>query len=96
MTNLTVRLITDAATALQLFSIYHINDISCKIEECLLYTSEILSVWILVIVTLERFLAIKFPHAAKHYMTPMFALSACLILLVVSLDICCYTMQSLM
>ena len=82
MTYLTLSLVTDAATALRLFSIYHLNDASCKLVEWLLYTSGLLSVWLLVMITLERLLAIKYPFTARHKMTPMFAFVTCITLLV--------------
>ena len=84
MTNLTVSLLADAATAFRLFYIYHLNNVSCKFVEWFLYTSGLLSVWLLVMITIERFVAIKYPFTAKQYMTPKFALVSCLVLLTVS------------
>lgn len=80
MTNLVVSLVADAATAFRLFHIASQNNVSCKIVEWLLYTSGLLSVWLLVSITLERLIAIKFPFTAKRRMTPQFAFVACITL----------------
>lgn len=84
MTNLVVSLLADAATAFKLFNIIHLNDTSCKIIEWILYTSGLLSVWLLVMITIERLLAIKYPFTAKQKMTPKFAFIACISLFTIS------------
>lgn len=83
-TNLVVSLIADAATAFRLFNLYNQNDVTCKVTEWVLYTSGLLSVWLLVMITIERLIAIRFPFKVRRKMTQKFAVCACVILLTAS------------
>jgi hypothetical protein len=61
-------------------SILHISTFSCKIFSVVLYTTMDFSVWMVVIMTIERFIAVTFPLRSMYFCTVKKAKVATLIL----------------
>ncbi|CAG5131822.1 unnamed protein product [Candidula unifasciata] len=66
----------------------HISEVSCKINIWLVYASLDISVWILVALTIERFLSVFFQHPVKIYCSRMSSKVAvtCIVISILVLD----------